>query len=100
MEKSRRVLLVLVVGFLSTSAGLWPQARTTSAPSRPEAKSVLRTAPTKGPLGERIDAILADPALSSAQIGISVTTLDGKPLYAHNDARLFVPASDVKLITT
>jgi serine-type D-Ala-D-Ala carboxypeptidase/endopeptidase (penicillin-binding protein 4) len=99
MEKSQRVLLVLVVGFLSSSGGLQAQARQASAP-RGEAKSALRAAPAKGPLGERIDAILADPALSSAQIGISVTTIDGKPLYAHNDARLFVPASDVKLVTT
>jgi len=100
MENSRRVLLVLVVGFLSSSAGLQGQARKVSAPSRSQAKPVLHAASVKGPLGDRIDAIVAEPALSSAQIGISVTTLDGKPLYGHNDARLFVPASDVKLVTT
>ena len=69
-------------------------------PAQETAHRTLRPAPTTGPLADRIQSILADPVLSRAQIGISVTTLDGQPVYGLNDSRLFTPASNTKLATT
>jgi D-alanyl-D-alanine carboxypeptidase/D-alanyl-D-alanine-endopeptidase (penicillin-binding protein 4) len=92
MRSLRRVLAILLAWLLVSPA--------LTAQSLHHRQPPAHTVQPTGPLASRIQAILADPALSHAQFGISVTTLDGQTLYGLNDSRLFTPASDAKLTTT
>jgi D-alanyl-D-alanine carboxypeptidase/D-alanyl-D-alanine-endopeptidase (penicillin-binding protein 4) len=92
MQIFRQILAIALAGLLVASGGLYAQTH--------QARPVERRAAATGTLAQRIDAILAEQALSHAEFGISVTTLDGQSLYALNDGKLFTPASNAKLTTT
>jgi D-alanyl-D-alanine carboxypeptidase/D-alanyl-D-alanine-endopeptidase (penicillin-binding protein 4) len=51
-------------------------------------------------LEAQIEAILHAPDVVRAHWGIAVDTMNGAPLYGHNDGEFFEPASNAKLTTT
>jgi serine-type D-Ala-D-Ala carboxypeptidase/endopeptidase (penicillin-binding protein 4) len=58
------------------------------------------SAQDRGDLGADLDAILANPALTGADVGLVVRTLDGQTVYQHSSDRRRQPASNAKLATS
>ncbi len=55
----------------------------------------------KGPaLAIQVNRLLAEPDIAGSHWGVSVTTLEGKQVFALNDGQLFEPASNAKMFTT
>jgi D-alanyl-D-alanine carboxypeptidase/D-alanyl-D-alanine-endopeptidase (penicillin-binding protein 4) len=62
--------------------------------------AVPRLAPEVASLAASLDSTLADPALARSSWGVIVESADsGQVLYRRNAARLFLPASNLKLLT-
>jgi D-alanyl-D-alanine carboxypeptidase/D-alanyl-D-alanine-endopeptidase (penicillin-binding protein 4) len=48
----------------------------------------------------QVNRLLAEPEIANGHWGVSVTTLEGKQVFALNDSQLFEPASNAKMFTT
>jgi D-alanyl-D-alanine carboxypeptidase/D-alanyl-D-alanine-endopeptidase (penicillin-binding protein 4) len=61
---------------------------------------IIATHASAQDLPATIATLTSDPAVVRANWGITVTTLDGRPIYSLNEKKLFQPASNAKLFTT
>jgi D-alanyl-D-alanine carboxypeptidase/D-alanyl-D-alanine-endopeptidase (penicillin-binding protein 4) len=71
-------------------------------PARPSAGPAPAPMPAAGPapIAAALDSIFNDTAFASAHWGVLVRSLEsGETLYARNAGRMFVPASNMKIVT-
>ena len=54
----------------------------------------------QNPVQQSVDEIVADPAFAQAVVGICVMDANGNILAGHNQEKMLVPASNMKLIST
>ncbi len=82
---------LIALALFATACATGPGARTgPAAPALPALSALQRS----------IDTILADPVLARAYWGVLVKSLrNGDTLYALNAGKLFVPASNMKIVT-
>ena len=88
-----QIVAVLLVGFL---CAVGHAASHGAAPSRKHASAPVASSA----IADRLLPILTSPALSQSHVGVRITTLDGRVLFAWHDLERFTPASNTKLLTT
>lgn len=74
-----------------------PPVSAPAAPAPPPAGPPPQPDPNR-PLPERLAALVNDPALQGGTVGVSVTTADGTPVFAHRADAQLLPASTEKLL--
>ena len=93
---------------LATTLLAWSGQARASSPSKPvpSPSNSIKTTPIRQSacsvrLARRIDEVLNNPHVGRRRWGILVETLDSKRvLYSHNADQYFIPASNIKLLTT
>lgn len=89
--------IVFTVLIVSISLSIWSCAART--PARPAA--IVSAADALVLLRSALDRIFDDPNFTNAQWGVEIVSLDrGEPIYERNAARLYMPASNNKVLTT
>lgn len=95
----RRLAALLLAPALVSCAGAAAQPSPVPAPAPPPAP-----APAPAPavaFAAALDSIFGDSTFAGANWGVMVRSLDtGETLYAHNAGKMFVPASNMKLVTS
>ncbi|MCC7123987.1 MAG: D-alanyl-D-alanine carboxypeptidase/D-alanyl-D-alanine-endopeptidase [Acidobacteria bacterium] len=105
ISRERLVILTLVVTALApmacASRGSAPAAPPSSpAPAAVEPSSAAPTAPPRASLADRLAPIFTAAPVAHAQLGVLVRSLaTGDTLYALNEQRMMVPASNMKVLT-
>lgn len=91
----RRLPVVLLAAFAAGCAPARPAAAPAPAPAAAGTFAFWRS-----PVAAALDSVFNDTALAHAHWGVLVRSLDtGETLYARNAGRMFVPASNMKLVT-
>lgn len=88
--------------FLSTHLGITPKASAEAQAAPPAGSQLGQTRHIcSGELGEAIEAIAERPQFSRGRWGILIQTLSSsQTIYSRDAEKYFVPASNVKLLTT
>ncbi len=98
---ARRTALAFVAALPLALAAGTPADSGASVDTSSRPPDIVATGPVAARICGAVDAILAEPDLPAAHWGIYVRDLNNdRTVYSHNGNRLFLPASNLKLLTT
>jgi D-alanyl-D-alanine carboxypeptidase/D-alanyl-D-alanine-endopeptidase (penicillin-binding protein 4) len=94
MMRFHRSALVALAALAAACAPPQPVTSPSPTPSTPSA------APRVTPIAAALDSIFSDTLFANAHWGVLVRSMEtGETVYARNEGRMFVPASNMKIVT-